>query len=373
MKQKTVSRVRIPFLAALMLSASFSPSFADVNYDYGDVKAKADDIKAHTSSEIRVSTNNIIEALRLQTGQLSGNLSEQVAANAKIADAQDDQETKRRIEDAKLQATREAAPTVSRCITATSAIASAPLSKNAEAIKTATSQSLVDWQLEGSTKRDIDSSETFKNAHCEKFSTEKDVKLGYCDAATATSDIAYADVDASRSLFADETLPEKNSEASNLLLANIVGSDPWPANNSTMATGEEITKRNQIVAKRSIATESLAYIKSNKEPLDSAELAQWADARAAATGLQRGADEKNLSVNGHLELQARSWFFDQDWVKGLQDKTMDAKVADIADIQAFQTYQNFKTYQLMERVTALLATSLAIAVDQEKARVSLDD
>ncbi len=361
-------------VALLAAASSLSMSQALANdYDYGFEQQKTQEINANTSSVVSAAEDAIVQALKLATGQLSGNLNQQTAADTKVADAQDDQETKRRIEDAKYQATREAMPTVSRCISTTSAITAAPLETNAGAVRTAVSQQLVNWDLGAGNVQRAEAARRQVAAHCGKFSTAADVQAGLCSSATASSDLAYADVDASRSLFAAETLPADNAEASNLLITNIVGSDPWraiPSDQASTVEGRaEIAKRNQIVAKRSVATEALSYLRSNKEAMESTELTNWANARAAATGLQRGDSSESLSVDGHIELQSRSWFFDQDWLKSLQDKPMDAKVADLADMQAFQVYQNFKNYQLLERITSILATSLAITVDQEKARV----
>lgn len=367
-------------ISVLALTAVYSSQAQAIYYDYGDsaqhyqgTQQAISSAESNINGTINTMSNNVVQALKLSTGQTSGNIKESVAASARIADAQDDQENKRRIEDARMQAINESKPTMSRCISTTSSITSASLSNNTDAVRGAISDNMVGYQLGDTTLTAPEASEKQAAAHCSKFSTSADVKIGLCSSATATDELANADVDASRSLFASNTMSPDTEDASNLLLTKIVGSDPYPpltAGEAATPKGRaEIANRNEVVAKRSVATEALSYIRSAKTGVDSPELVDWANARAAATGRQRDPNAHGVSEDEHLELQSRSWFYDQDWMKGVQDKNMDQKMADIADMQAFQVVQNQKLYEVLERLLAVEATSLSIRVDQEKARL----
>src|SRR3546814_10333643 len=72
-------------------------------------------IKGHFTTQINAMQLAIIEAQRLSTGQISGNLKEQNAANANIADLQDDRAVVARIEEARIQAMRDSASGASVC------------------------------------------------------------------------------------------------------------------------------------------------------------------------------------------------------------------------------------------------------------------
>src|SRR5690606_873748 len=110
----------VPAVTALMVWAPGDAEAACcVAYQYGHVESTVNGAKNqiidHVTTEINAMQLAIIEAMRLSTGQLSGNLKEQNAANANIADLQDDRAVVARIEEARMQAMRDAASGASTC------------------------------------------------------------------------------------------------------------------------------------------------------------------------------------------------------------------------------------------------------------------
>lgn len=365
-------------VAALTVSSNANAVYYDYANEAMNLQTLQGNIQATESSingTINTMSSNVQEAIRLSTGQLSGNLKETVAASARIADAQDDQEVKRRIQDVKMQASKEAMPSLSRCITTTSAITSSSLSTNTSEVGASMSGSLTDYQRGATDLSKSELSNLKSAAHCQKFASEEDVKSGLCEAAATSPELKNADLDAGRSLFAGKSLNPDQMEASNLLITRIVGSDPWrPMSKDEASTPKgraEINRRDDIVSKRSVAASALTNLRAANTPVEGAELTAWADARAAATGITRDPKVSGVSENEHLQLQARSWFFDQDWLKSPQGKEEKVILSELLDINAFMAYQNYKNYEQLQQITALLATDLAIRVDQEKARQEL--
>ena len=78
-------------------------------YDHQNADGNRDQIIDSFTKQINAMQLAIIEAMRLGTGQLTGNLREQSTARANMADVQDDRNVVGNIERARLDAIREAA------------------------------------------------------------------------------------------------------------------------------------------------------------------------------------------------------------------------------------------------------------------------
>src|SRR5690606_4447521 len=77
-------------------------------YDHGHADANAVIVMTNFNQKLAAMQLAIIEAMRLSTGQLSGNLREQSGADHTLADQQDDRATVKAVEEARLRAIQDA-------------------------------------------------------------------------------------------------------------------------------------------------------------------------------------------------------------------------------------------------------------------------
>src|SRR5690606_25294592 len=85
-------------------------------YDHAHANGNARVIMTNFNQKLAAMQLAIIEAMRLSTGQLSGNMREQTGAEHTLADQQDDRATVKAVEQARLQAIRDAESGAGSCV-----------------------------------------------------------------------------------------------------------------------------------------------------------------------------------------------------------------------------------------------------------------
>jgi hypothetical protein len=150
-------------------------------YDHDNANGNANNLAKHFSQKLAAMQLAIIEAMKLSTGQLSGNLREQSGAEHTLADQQDDRSTVKSIEQSRIDAIRDAESGSNSCRVITG-------SRGGAANKGAKKYSVqlaneVDKFISGQEgpAKDGQSAAMLARveAHC-KYATESDVKLGLC-------------------------------------------------------------------------------------------------------------------------------------------------------------------------------------------------
>lgn len=352
--------------------------------DYHNTEDKKElSIKTHVSTEINAMTLAVIEALRLSTGQLTGNLREQTTADASMSDVLDDRAVVGRIEQERLQAIKDSASGASTCTVMTGGAAGSSLFGAVENERSLLTQEMAKWNL-GMAGPSTGGESVAMNArlrvHCSMFSTEDDVKSGLCDAATAGEDFAYADADAGKSLlFADpnvgsRTLDDRREQAARAFIINAVNPEPLGrmANGSatTAAGRERAADRKVVQARLSIASNTmndyLSKVKTRPNLTDGVK-----DLSGDLVGYSGNAFPNGASWWDWMEVQSRQWHINPNWRTKMNTGSPGQAVKDLVNIQAWSAYADWEAYKVMTDMSMNLANISAILTEmneRDKAR-----
>ena len=142
-------RILVAFLAATALYAiptqKAQAMCCVTTYDYEDSKEQTKTVISTLSEKINAMQLAIIEAMRLGTGQLSGNSKEQIGAQANMANVNDDRRVVGNVEMARFNVIKSAASGASSCNTTTSGIATGGLNSNVISLSNSLTSDLVNW------------------------------------------------------------------------------------------------------------------------------------------------------------------------------------------------------------------------------------
>lgn len=374
----------LPAAALLAMLPGEAEAGCCVAYDYGHAEQTVSNaessIKGHFTTQINAMQLAIIEAQRLSTGQISGNLKEQNAANANIADLQDDRAVVARIEEARRQAALDAASGASTCNVITGNIGGASTGIVRQVKRRHLGSQMTDWTLgkDGPSSRGADAALRARlDAHCKAHGTELDVRMGVCEKAVEES-LQDADVTVTKSVFFVDgnsgTLPPEREEAARRFAINIIDPRPLgalPAGIGNDVGGSELMSARIATAGRtSLAMDAVVDAIARRSPMnqdvvgaeDAAQsLNEWAEGTAKdVLGYNKngGNFPNGVSWNDWMELRSKSWFLNPTWAAAA--KSPGQTIKDMAMMQAFEVYQNWETYQLLEKININLATQLAI-------------
>lgn len=343
-------------------------------YDHKNANGNADALAKHFSQKLAAMQLAIIEAMRLSTGQLSGNLREQSGAEHTLADQQDDRATVKSVEQVRIEAIRQAASGTTSCrvITGTRG---GNIVQQANSAANMVQSGWLNW-LAGDTSasKDGQRAATFRRleAHC-KYATKGDVEAGLCE---QEGEKPSADVNAGQSIFFKESglvsaqTPDTMA-ASQLFLINtmtpytITPIDPQLAH--TDESKNQAAKNITYTSRQSVATEYMAEFLGRRTPSTDNKLTGWADELAKK---MQGYDEANFSRNGMslhdwMKIMSKNFMLDDTAMTG-SDKDIPVAVKDIKNMMAVNTYMNFETYELLERMGVILAHQLAIMNDNTR-------
>ena len=386
-----------PPLAALALlaAAALAPSaaVAATPYDYGHATREHQKTQAHFTEKLREAEMAVVEALRQATGQLSGNLKEQMAGEASIADLQDKRAVQQKIEEARLQATVQAASGASTCNVITGAVGGQDLESQVAQWREQVIQAQVEWdagEIGASRLGSRAAMEKRVDTHCKLYASEADVASGACSVAVSKEN-AGKDLNANTLLGAQNgVLSAQDADAAVLFLSTALNPRPLgglPKEIGKTENGRRlIAERQASLARASVATTIGTMLAANRVAFDqqvvgdsggtaeerSQGLRDWAEGTAKQTlGYSDQGDNfpNGVSKNAWLELRAKAWFLNPNWAIRVDSQTVDQTAKDIAMMEAFQTYQNWEQYRLLEQINLSLATMLSILEGRERERL----
>lgn len=319
----------------------------------------------------------IIEALRLGTGQLSGNMKEQIGADSNMANAQDDRAVVGRIEEARLDAIRAAASGSSSCNVITGALGGTGIEAASVSFTQQFSEGMSAWNTGD---ENMPSSQGTAAAvgsrvalHCEKYANDQDVKAGLCDAA---GDLKDANINISESLFYHEdgsvsgTLPQERVDAASAFLINAI--NPMPTGAALQSAADtpegraEAARAQAEAARMSIAAETAGDILGRRTAQsDSTYVAYTKETASRIPGYQ-GNFDNGVSWYDFMDVRARGWYMNPTWAVSVDSRGPEQATKDIALIQSYQAYLGWETYKLLEKQNVILATMLAMQVEERR-------
>jgi len=348
------------------------------HYDHSNANGNADIIMKNFNQKLAAVQLAIIEALRLGTGQLSGNMREQTGANHTLADQQDDRATVKSVEDQRIKAMMDAATGATSCgilsgsrgggIEAQAQLYRAALSKSlaehSRGAKGTPASKSVSYALEANIQ-----------AHCDSFATEEDVAFGICSAGSKVGELAGTDLDAGHSLFfaqGGKSMshdPERQLAVTAFINHAVI---PLPPGRFLADEGrggqnkERAAKRAAALARNSIAQDLLADLASRRVPTQDNKLKQWGSSMASAMAGYSGMDlSKGISKNDWLAIYSRGFLLNPE--EGANSNQNPAvAIKDIRNIMSVQAYQNFENYLLLEKIAANLAIQTSMMVEQSR-------
>lgn len=319
----------------------------------------------------------IIEALRLGTGQVSGNLKEQIGADSNLANAQDDRAVVGRIEEARLDALRESASGVSACNVITGSLNATSVEAAGLGYAENMAQGMTDW---GSGAENMPSASGTAAAissrvalHCERFANAQDVKSGLCESVGALPD---ASINAAKSIFYHEsgqvsgTLDQERLEAASAYVINAINPEPagapLQADASTAAGREAAAKRQSELARLSAAESAVADIVGKRSIQTGGNYSQYMQDTASVIPGYSADFSEGVSWYDMMDVRARAWYMNPNWAIAMNSADPAQAVKDTALIESFNAYLGWETYKLMQRQTVILATMLAMQVEETR-------
>jgi hypothetical protein len=319
----------------------------------------------------------IIEALRLGTGQVSGNLKEQIGADSNLANAQDDRAVVGRIEQARMDAMRAAASGNLGCQVQTYSLGGNSVGAGSIAYASDLAGALQDWAT-GTNGMPASTGEAVAKRieiHCGTYANEQDIKTGFCPNAEI-GELANASTDANKSLFyvapgeLATTLSPERAAAANAFLTNALNPEPLGAllpEQAASPGGQELVARHKAdTARISVATDAASFMTGKRTPQAGDQMMASAKAAAAKMPDYVPGFEDGLSWHAYMDVRARGWIFNQDFLGKLNSNGYEQAIKDGVMVESFNAYMGWETYQLMERQTMILATMLAIQVEQAR-------
>jgi hypothetical protein len=386
MSNNSIKALALAGVAAAALTA-LAPSAAKaaccVAYDYQDAANNKNQVISQLTDKINAMQLAIIEAMRLGTGQLSGNLAEQIGAHSNVANVQDDRSVTGRVEAARLASIASAASGSSSCNVITGANAMANLPGAVKQTSDQTTQSLVAW--DAGTDQNLPSYKgqdvgivARVQLHCSQYGTQDDVNAGLCTAVGTQT--AASDVDITKSLYNSatpgsdgETLDPAHQAAAKAFLVNTM--DPRPQGGSLAGSGAQpggqlaAGDKESNTARLSIAFQAASDAFARRAPLSAAAAAQWASALSGQMGqTMSAAASTNISQYDLMGARAKGWFFNTNWATAADSQSEQQAIKDMTMMMSFQTYMQWEQYRLSERQNLLLAAMLSIQTQQARAQ-----
>lgn len=351
-------------------------------YDHTNANGNAVNVMKNFNQKLAAVQLALIEAMRLSTGQLSGNFREQTGATHTLADQQDDRSTVKAIESARMDSIRNSATGVTSCYVI-SGTPGAGTEIQSNKWRYAMSNSMADFD-QGADGTPAARGTAFAlqarvDMHCAKYATEADVAAGICKAGSTNETLKGADVNVAKSLFyskdgATMTLDDERLEASKAFMVNSFVPTPlgrMKTNEGTTLQGrEKAARRNAVLANNSIAVDTASDFIARRTPNKDNKLVGWAQDKAKKmAGFQDMDLSAGVSKQDWLAIYSRGFLTDADALAS-SDQSQVTSIKDIKNMMAVQLYQNFENYLLMEKIALNLATQTSILVKQEAERLS---
>lgn len=337
-------------------------------YDHANADGNAVNIMTNFNQKLAAMQLAIIEAMRLSTGQLSGNMREQTGADHTLADQQDDRATVKAVEEARLQAIRDAESGASSCrVISGGRGGGATEARNGYAKQLVASLGAFERGEAGPSKDGQSAGMLARlEMHCQMFATQADIDAGLC---TKEGHVPAGDIDAKESLFyrtgnLTSTLAPERSQATLAFVQNVAAPYSYTpidkTQSGTLEGREEASRRNAQQARSSIASDVLAQAAADRQPSNDPRLVGWAEGMTKDMAGYSGASfPSGVSHHDWLEIYSRAFLLNPDMLLK-SDENQVASIKDIKNMTAIQLYQGWEMIQHLERISVTLAAQLAI-------------
>ena len=346
---------------------------------------RTDNDRAEASRAIRVLTGEIdameraiIEALRLQTGQLSGYTAQSTKAITQALDAQTrlQAQTAREVEETRTMNAHR--PSRSACSTVTGVTGLGATRSAAETMGRAAAE--VETGRIASDRAVVAEAGSAADGAA-RFDTLTHI---YCSAARAGDGTCRGE-DAShgadlrpgtlldRRTFGTEAELHAAIELSRNLAAPVVH-DPLP-----LASAETDRERRLVLlaraadARTALAADWFGHARSLRAP--GADLGTWADAVSPGRRSPDGAGDADAPVSRYelMELLASRRFDDPGWFVALQKMSTESLLRELAMLHAISLMLDWERFRLDERRGAMEAAGLALATEEMRRLPGLTD
>lgn len=344
-------------------------------YDHGNANENATIIMKNFNQKLAAMQLAIIEALRLGTGQLSGNLREQTGADHTLADQQDDRATVKAVEEARLKALVDATSGTTSCyvITGTSG---GSLQGTVNKSSVAYSNELDKWVRGESTysQKGQDAAEYYRlEAYCSTYGTDADVKAKLCK---EKGELAGASVNASDSIFykgasgTSDTYDKERAEATNAFILNALAPNTYTPQTEAEAQSPEGRKKaaryKTQMARESVGRQLVVEFAKSRDPQSSGStLASWAKARVGKMKGMEGVNVDKLSYQQWMSIYAKGFLLDAEGL-GSSDQNPVTAIKDIKNMMAVLNYIAFEQLEQQQKMNVQLAIQTAILNEQTR-------
>ncbi len=351
------------FAAALLLPAEALAHKCDRT---DNDRREASRVIADLTGEIDAMERAIIEALRLQTGQLSGYIAQSAKAVTGALDSQTKLQAQTAREVAETGAMMAHRPSRSACeavtglrgLAATGAAAEGAHGRAAatETGRIAGDRAVVDRP--GAAAGDAARFETVTGAYCNAARSGEDPDLCRGESAWHGADLRAGSL-FDRRTFASEDELRAAVELSRNLAAPVVHDPPPLASADTDRERRRALLARAADARTALAADYFADARALRAP--GAALGEWAAAVAGLSGRGPGTAVSRYEL---LELLASRRFEDPDWFVRLQAMSQENLLRELVTLQAVSLMLDWQRYRTDERRGAIDATVLALAAEE---------
>ena len=356
------------FAAALLLPAEALAHKCDRT---DNDRREASRVIADLTGEIDAMERAIIEALRLQTGQLSGYIAQSAKAVTGALDSQTKLQAQTAREVAETGAMMAHRPSRSACEAVTglrglAATGAAAKGAHGRAAATETGRITSDRAVvdrPGAAAGDAARFESVTREYCNAGRAGEDPELSGTSVCRGGHAMHGADLHAGtlfdRRTFASEDELRAAVELSRNLAAPVVHDPPPLASADTERERRRVLLARAADARTALAADYLARARALRAP--GAALGEWA--AAVAPGAGRDA-ETPVSRYELLELLASGRFEDPHWFVRLQAMSQENLLRELVTLQAVSLMLDWQRYRTDERRGAIDAASLALATEE---------
>ena len=351
------------FAAALLLPAEALAHKCDRT---DNDRREASRVIADLTGEIDAMERAIIEALRLQTGQLSGYIAQSAKAVTGALDSQTKLQAQTAREVAETGVMMAHRPSRSACEAVTglrglAATGAAAKGAHGRAAATETGRITSDRAVvdrPGAAAGDAARFESVTREYCNAGRAGEDPELCRGGHAMHGADL-HAGTLFDRRTFASEDELRAAVELSRNLAAPVVHDPPPLASADTDRERRRALLARAADARTALAADYLAQARALRAP--GAALGEWA--AAVAPGAGRDA-ETPVSRYELLELLASGRFEDPHWFVRLQAMSQENLLRELVTLQAVSLMLDWQRYRTDERRGAIDAASLALATEE---------
>ena len=356
------------FAAALLLPAEALAHKCDRT---DNDRREASRVIADLTGEIDAMERAIIEALRLQTGQLSGYIAQSAKAVTGALDSQTKLQAQTAREVAETGAMMAHRPSRSACEAVTglrglAATGAAAKGAHGRAAATETGRIMGDRAVvdrPGAAAGDAARFESVTREYCNAGRAGEDPKLSGTSVCRGEHAMHGADLRAGtlfdRRTFGSEDELRAAVELSRNLAAPVVHDPPPLASADTDRERMRALLARAADARTALAADYLAQARALRAP--GAALGSWAAAVAPGAGRD---PETPVSRYELLELLASGRFEDPHWFVRLQAMSQDNLLRELVTLQAVSLMLDWQRYRTDERRGAIDAASLALATEE---------